>query len=115
MKCKICKTNEEYKKEILGKNKYESLVKKFNELLFGNLIECPNCHEMNSFEKGKVDFNVRDDQNNKLSREAAIDYAENRCRCASCGKNFCAKCKKIPYHIGMTCEQSALHEKAKKV
>ena len=36
MKCKICKINEEYKKEILGKNKYESLVKKFNELLFGN-------------------------------------------------------------------------------
>ena len=100
MKCKICNSpiNEEYKKEILGKNKYESLVKKFNELLFGNLIECPNCHEMNSFEKGKVDFNVRDDQNNKLSREAAIDYAENRCRCASYGKNFCAKCKKTPYH-----------------
>ena len=116
MKCKICNSpiNEQYKKEILGENKYESLVKKFNELLFGNLIECPNCHEMNSFEKGKVDFNVRDDQNNKLSREAAIDYAENRCRCGSCGKNFCAKCKKTPYHIGMTCEQSALHEKAKK-
>ena len=36
MKFKICKINEEYKKEILGKNKYESLVKKFNELLFGN-------------------------------------------------------------------------------
>ena len=53
---------------------------------------------MNSFEKGKVDFNVRDDQNNKLSREAAIDYAENRCRCASSGKNFYAKCKNTPYH-----------------
>ena len=27
MKCKLCKINDEYKKEILGKNKYESLVK----------------------------------------------------------------------------------------
>ncbi len=61
MKYKICNSaiNEKYKKEILGKNIYESLVKKFKELLFGNLIECPNCHEIN-FEKGKVDFNVRD-------------------------------------------------------
>ena len=60
--------------------------------------KCSNCDEMNSFEKGKVDFNVRDDQNNTLSREAAIDYAENRYRCVSYGKNFCAKCKKTPYH-----------------
>ena len=28
--------------------------------------KCSNCDEMNSFEKGKVDFNVRDEQNNKL-------------------------------------------------
>ncbi len=95
MKCKICNSaiNEEYKKEILSNFKYESLVKKFNELLFGNLIEYPNYHKMNSFEKGKVDFNVRDDPNNKLSRKASKDYAENRYRCASCGKNFCAKYK----------------------
>ena len=71
IKYKICNPaiNEEYKKEILGKNKYESLVKKFKELLFGNLMGCPNCHEIN-LEKGKVDFNVRNDQKNIIKRSS---------------------------------------------
>ena len=119
MQCKICKTLvPEYEKEqILGKEEYKRLEDKFNLAIIGDLgdlIECPSCHEKNSFEPGKIDYNVRDDQNKKLSPQAAKDYALNRCRCVNCNNNFCIKCKSIPYHIGMTCEEKERHKEAKK-
>ena len=57
--------------------------------------ECPNCHELNSFEPGTVNYNIRDDQGNRLSKEAAEEFANYRCRCISCNNNFCIKCKKL--------------------
>ena len=116
MRCKICNTpvSEDIKEQVLGTAMYKKLEDKFTKELIGDLIECPSCHEKNSFEPGKIDYNVRDDQNKKLTPQAAKDYALNRCRCVNCNNNFCIKCKAIPYHIGMTCEEKQHHKEAKK-
>ena len=115
MKCKICGEiiTENYKKQIL-RNEYDELERHFIYQNIGNVIECPCCKELNSFEPGVVDYHIKDDNNVPLSREAAEDYAKNRCRCASCSNNFCIQCKTTPYHVGKTCLQFANHKKALK-
>ena len=119
MKCSICQKmiDEAIKKDVLGPEKMAELEKKaLMILLGGTLIKCPypNCGEQNAFEPGKVDYNVRDEQNQKISKEAAEDYAQHRCRCGFCKKDFCKDCMAMPYHLGKTCEQHRSHEKAKK-
>ena len=121
MKCKICQKNidDPIKKMVLGAEKMAELEKKaLMGILGGNLIKCPypNCGELNDFEVGKVDYNVRDDQNQRISRQAAEDYAQHRCRCGFCKKDFCINkdCMAMPYHLGKTCEEFKHYEKAKK-
>lgn len=109
MKCKQCGEliDNEYKRQVLG-NQYEEILKKNdernNKILTEGTIECPKCKELISFEPGSnVDYKIRDDKNQIISREACEDYAKNRARC-TCGENFCASCKTVPYHVGYTCE-----------
>jgi hypothetical protein len=107
MKCIQCKEviSEEEKKVILGDSLYGELEHRYNSLLIGSTIECVNkkCREQILFEKGHVDYNVRDEKNQKLNPEAATHYANNRCRCPRCKIDFCVECKSSPYHIGKTC------------
>ena len=109
MKCIQCKEiiSEEEKKVILGRNLYEELENKFNSLAIGKTTECvnQNCKEQIFFEKGVVDYNVRDEKNQKLSQNAAIHYSDYRCRCPRCKIDFCVGCKSSPYHIGKNCEE----------
>mmetsp|Transcript_24731 Transcript_24731/g.38840 ORF Transcript_24731/g.38840 Transcript_24731/m.38840 type:complete len:435 (+) Transcript_24731:337-1641(+) len=41
-----------------------------------------------------------------LSRLHARHMQTSRFRCGSCEKDFCAGCRSIPYHTGMTCEEA---------
>jgi rubredoxin len=52
MRCKICNTpvSEDIKEQVLGTAMYKKLEDKFTKELIGDLIECPSCHEKNSFE-----------------------------------------------------------------
>lgn len=116
MKCKICEKeiDENDKTQILGPEKYEELVSKALGNMFGSLVQCPNpkCQQKIAFEPGQIDYKVRDDQNNILTRQAAEDYAKNRCRCGFCQNNFCVSCGAVPYHIGKTCQEFKHHQVA---
>ena len=119
MTCSICSQpiDESIKKEVLGEKKMAELENiALMKLIGGNLIKCPypNCGEQNAFEPGKVDYNVRDNNNKILSKEAAEDYAQNRCRCGFCKKDFCKNCMAMPYHIGFNCDKFRNHITAKK-
>ena len=118
MKCKICgkEIEEEIKKDILGVKIYEELESKALKRIIGNIVQCPNpkCKEKITFEPGEIDYNVKDEQNKKLSKKAAEDYATHRCRCGFCQINFCVNCLSIPYHLGKTCQEYKMHTFAKK-
>ena len=116
MKCLICQKviDDPVKRMILGETKMTELENMALMKLVGNLTKCPSCGEQNAFEEGQVDYNVRDEQNQKLSKQAAEDYAKHRCRCGFCKKDFCIGCQAIPYHLGKTCEEFKHYEKAKK-
>ena len=118
MKCKICgkEIEEEIKKDILGVKIYEELESKALKGIIGNIVQCPNpkCKEKITFEPGEIDYNVKDEQNKKLSKRAAEDYATHRCRCGFCQINFCVNCLSIPYHLGKTCQEYKMHTFAKK-
>ncbi len=121
MKCQICGKiiDDGIKKQALGEQKVQELEKiALMGILGGNLIKCPypNCGELNAFEPGRVDYNVRDAQNQVVSRQAAEDYAIHRCRCGMCKQDFCINkdCMAMPYHLGKTCEEYKHHEQAKK-
>lgn len=68
-----------------------------------NFISC-DCGNIMMMEEGDVDYNMKDDKGQKLSKEAAEHFAKYRLRCDACGKNFCTKCNTTPYHTGRTCE-----------
>ena len=55
-------------------------------------------------EKGEVDYNMKNDAGQKISRESAEHLAEFRVRCPTCEKVFCKECNETPYHIGFTCD-----------
>lgn len=109
MKCNKCKSpiSENLKREILGAAKYEQIEQKFMQNFLGNTVTCVNvnCNTQISFETGNVDYNAKDEKGNKLSKEAAEHYANNRGRCPYCKIDFCVTCKTTPYHIGKTCEE----------
>ena len=118
MKCNICnkQISEQLKKDVL-QEKFEPLEKRaLLKVLGGNLIKCPypGCGEQNVFEPGNVDYSVKDENGKILTRQAAEDYAKNRCRCGFCRKDFCKECGRMPYHLGKTCKEQNEHEKAKK-
>ena len=56
---------------------------------------------------GEVDFNIKNDTGQVISKEAAIHYSKYRVKCPTCEIAFCSEinCKSRPYHIGYTCEQ----------
>ncbi len=118
MKCMKCgkEIEEKTKKELLGAKTYEELESKALKGIIGNIVQCPNqnCKEKITFEPGEIDYNVKDEQNKKLSKKAAEDYATHRCRCGFCQINFCVNCLAIPYHLGKTCQEYKKHTFAKK-
>ena len=107
MKCNICqqKIDEETKRAILGNEKYLKIEKKYLEPLVQGLTKCPyeNCGKQYVFVEGKVDYNIVDDQNKKISKLAAEDYAKHRCKCDFCKRDFCISCSEKPYHLGRMC------------
>jgi E3 ubiquitin-protein ligase MYCBP2 len=118
MKCKICNKDisEQLKKDVL-QDKYANLEKiALMKVLGADLIKCPypNCGEQIAFEPGQIDYNVKDDNGKVLTRQAAENYAKNRCRCGFCRKDFCKECFIMPYHLGKTCEENRHHQEAKK-
>ena len=104
MKCNICKEviDERTKIDILGEKKMKELKQKF---LPKNLKKCPNCGEYLEFLEGKIEYNIYNDKNEKISPKTAEHYAKNRCRCLKCQKDFCISCLSTPYHLGKTCEE----------
>ena len=106
IKCKKCAKviSENKKKEILGEIEYDKLEYESMLKYIPNLIQCPQCGEKIAFEKGNVDYNIRNDKNEKLYKEAAEHYAAHRCRCPRCKVDFCSECLNSPYHIGQTCD-----------
>ena len=107
MKCKKCSKDisEKHKKEIL-KNKFENLEKMAIFKVFDNeLVTCPTCGQQNYFESSKVDYNIKDKNGLLISKQSAENYANNRCKCVFCEQDFCIKCLKVPYHLGMICEE----------
>ena len=118
MACKVCNKpiSEQLKKDVL-QDKFENLEKiALMKVLGGDLIKCPypDCGEQNVFEPGNVEYNVKDATGKLLTRQAAENYARNRCRCGFCKKDFCKACGIMPYHLGKTCEEYKHHEEAKK-
>ena len=119
MKCNICHKviEDPIKKMVLGEEKMQEIEKKaLMILLGGNLVKCPSCGEQNAFEPGQIDYNVRDEKSQKITRQAAEDYAQHRCRCGFCRKDFCINkdCMAMPYHLGLTCEEFKHKQEAKK-
>lgn len=99
-----------YLKILIGDSKYNHLEEKaFGEVIgaYGKQIICANqeCRELIFFEKGKIDFNIKDDKNKIISKESAECYAENRCKCPRCNTEFCISCNFAPFHLGKTCEE----------
>ena len=47
---------------------------------------------------------VNDEDGQPLSSTALEHYHLNRFRCRNCDTIFCTGCKKIPYHLGYTCD-----------
>jgi hypothetical protein len=92
--------------QAITPEKYEELLSSANP--FGDSItECPICHTKFLFEEGKIDYNVKDKNGMKLTKECAEDFCKNRVRCTLCNKDFCKKCHLVPYHLGMTCSEQA--------
>ena len=118
MKCKICNKGitDQLKKEVL-QDKFESFEKiAIMKAMGGDLVKCPypDCGAENVFEAGNIDYKIKDEQGKLLSRQAAENYANNRCRCGFCKKDFCKECKVMPYHLGKTCDEHKHHVIAKK-
>ncbi|KAJ3440543.1 e3 ubiquitin-protein ligase mycbp2 [Anaeramoeba flamelloides] len=95
-------TNEQYEE-------YESAS--FYEAMEGTeLLKCPNCNFQfervsNTYLRTDVlSMTEFDIFGQPLTTEAKIHRNENRYRCTSCHKNFCANCMETPYHLGYNCE-----------
>jgi len=64
--------------------------------------------------QGEVNLNVKDDNGNEISHQAAIHMSLYRVRCGTCSNNFCSECRSLPYHLGKTCDEHARHKESKK-
>ena len=85
--------DEEQKIEI-EKNQQMELVK-----VGENMVSC-QCGNIMELVPGQIMKGQKDNKGQLISDEAADHMAKNRIRCDQCEKNFCAKCKSEPYHIG---------------
>ena len=64
--------------------------------------------------EGSVDYNVKDDMGQAISKEAAVHMSKYRVRCKDCSDTFCSDCGIQPYHLGKTCDAFKQHQNAKK-
>lgn len=103
MKCQVCQNEISYlyKKDYLGKDFSIFEDSALKKLIKENIIICANlnCKEHIAFEKGKVDYTVKNEKGEFLNKLAAEHYSSNRCRCPTCKIDFCASCKTTPYHM----------------
>eukprot|EP00808_Paulinella_micropora_P030210 g31139.t1 len=107
-------------KELLSQEERErlekSMLQSFLETEKG-FSTCPSCHEGFAIENGSVQEGASDEvgeDGKALSREAIQHRAEHRFRCPKCGQVFCHGCRRQPYHLGFTCEQFSIYQKARK-
>ena len=104
MKCQNCQAEicYSYKKDYLGKDFFVLEDLAFKKLIKENIIICANltCKELIAFEKGNVDYTVKNEKGEFLLKIAAEHYTSNRCRCPACKIDFCVTCKSTPYHMG---------------
>ena len=107
-----------YIKEAIGIDRYQEIETIFLSKQFaGNqIIICPNtkCNEKVIFEKGNIDYNLKDNDGKKLSPQLCQEYSNQRCRCPSCKLEFCVSCNSSPYHIGKNCSDFKSYQSAKK-
>lgn len=107
MSCLVCN---ELIPEYVKKGMFPNFSPKLDIDL--NIVQCPKCNNKMEFQEGKIDFNIKDSNNKKISKECAIEYAKYRCKCL-CGIDFCVNCQKknmlnipfVPYHLGYTCQK----------
>lgn len=65
--------------------------------------KCP-CGAFMEIQEGSVDYNVKDDMGQAISKEAAVHMSKYRVRCKDCSDTFCSDCGIKPYHLGKTCD-----------
>lgn len=78
---------------------------------------CPKCDSLTEIVSSAVPepkgaISVTDDSGKPLSIDAFKHYKVHRVRCPPCGAVFCSLCKRVPYHLGFSCEQFETYEKA---
>jgi hypothetical protein len=56
-----------------------------------NLVTC-SCQNIMEVVPGEVDFKVKNEVGQPISKEAAVHMSKFRIRCQKCEKNFCCKC-----------------------
>lgn len=101
---------------IFGDQFIEEMDKIARSLLVSsnqNLVTC-SCGQIMEVVEGAVDYKVKDDAGQPISKAAAEHMSKHRIRCHGCEKNFCCKCQAEPYHIGKTCEEFKENKEASK-
>eukprot|EP01083_Nonionella_stella_P135347 411745_1 len=85
-----------------------------------SVMECPNekctaiIDVVDPNEATPAKITVKSSDGQPISREAMRHYNRNRIRCRVCNTKFCKGCKRIPYHVGFTCEGFATYGAAQK-
>ena len=105
-KCKTLVTAEDLR-EALGVEALQQIRDKQTQMQLGDdIVTCPDpeCAAVFQAVPDRPNYNARDEEGKKVTRETAEHMAKYRLRCPGCTKNFCIGCKKQPYHIGMNCE-----------
>lgn len=81
-----------------------------------NIMKCTNkdCGTLIFFQPSAPDYKQKDETGKVISKHAADHMAQFRVRCGQCTINFCTKCLRSPYHVGMTCEEAESNQNANK-
>jgi len=78
-----------------------------------NLVKC-KCGNLIELIKGKVYYDIKNNEGKQINKVAAKHMSEYRVRCPECQNNFCSSCKEEPYHLGETCAQFKRNKEKKK-
>lgn len=101
--------------DIIGSEELNRLEEDGLKTSMGDgIATCPSCSSYIFLEPGTVDYNYRDEQGRKLSREAAEHMSQFRLRCPNCSNISCTKCRVMPYHLGRTCEEAKSFKASRK-
>ena len=101
---------------ILGEQFIEEIDKLSESILLSqntNLVTC-SCQNIMEVIPGEVDYKIKDDTGQPISKDSAVHMSKFRVRCQKCEKNFCCKCQAEPYHTGKTCEEFKDHKLSSK-